>query len=279
MNILIINLPEATDRLNFQRMQMKRLGLDFEIVTAVEGQSIDPVYYQKMRTTGMRILSHNEVGCFLSHLECWQRCVESNQPTMVFEDDAVIGNVLPHVLTDFLTMIPDGPSILSLEFFSTKKRVSKRVADLNNGAGSIYNLAFAGAGAAAYIIWPKAAKLCLEKARKQISLADIFLYSIKGTHLYQIVPALVMQLGVCGHEGIIGNAASSTINSAGSRRATSLQSFIANPMTRVRRIQSWLLTVWARHIVPVENTGIHVTAHHSVLESLAETKRLLKWLS
>ena len=46
MQILVINLPDSTDRLKFQQEQLKRLGLDHEIIRAVSTNYVhEQVHY------------------------------------------------------------------------------------------------------------------------------------------------------------------------------------------------------------------------------------------
>eukprot|EP00957_Ditylum_brightwellii_P123571 9421344-Ditylum_brightwellii.AAC.2 len=32
------------------------------------------------------------IGCFLSHRRCWEQCMKSGKPLLVFEDDVVLGD-------------------------------------------------------------------------------------------------------------------------------------------------------------------------------------------
>ena len=57
------------------------------------------ITYQKLRKMGYdtysdwrdpyinRKLTHGEIGCSLSHLYCWNKCIELNEPILIFEDD------------------------------------------------------------------------------------------------------------------------------------------------------------------------------------------------
>jgi glycosyl transferase, family 25 len=275
MNILVINLPNATERLEFQRTQMTRVGLEFERVEAVRGQDIDDNYYHRMAATGPRLMTRNEVGCFLSHLRCWEKCVELDEPVLILEDDAVLSSNFFDLVKEIVKNISTEPLIVSLETFGSKKRVSKKRFSIGGGVFSVYDLAFAGAGACSYIMMPSAAKLCLEKAKKKIGLADLFLFSVRGTQLAQLVPAIAMQLCLFGDIGNLSGAATTSINVPGSGRPTGFESFIANPMTRLRRLKSWFMTVWQRHIRPSENSHVSVVPSDGLMKSLIETKRLL----
>lgn len=279
MEILVINLPQAKERWDFQCTQLKRLGLDFKQHVAFSGQDIDTSYYYKMYATGPRALSRNEVACFLSHRNAWQRCIDLGRPIIVLEDDSVLIDNFALIVNEFLSVVATKPYIVNLEMASPKKRLSKKIYTDQNGNYSLYKLAFAGSGAGCYLITPSAAKLCLAKSESKIGLADIFLFSVSGVDLLQAVPAMTMQLCFFGEAGKIGEAAETSINTNDSRRPTSLESFFANPMTRVRRLESWFITVWQRHILSVESADVTVVPHEGLFVSLTETKRLLKWLN
>lgn len=272
MKVFVINLPEAKERMSFQQAQMTRMGLDYERVEAISGQGVEDAYYKKMYTSDVRILSRNEVACFLSHHKCWVKCVELNQSVAIFEDDSVIDDSFRNIVPEIVNGLADGPFIVNLEVFGTKKRVSKKRFSLKSGAFSIFDIVFAGAGAAGYIISPSAAELCLEKSKRSIGLADIFLFSVRGTILVQVVPAVVAQLGFFGELGSLGKAARTSINIEGSKRASGFESFLANPMTRVRRLRSWFTAIWKRRMQWVGGEHVPVVASDGLAESLIKTR-------
>jgi glycosyl transferase, family 25 len=272
MKILLINLAQASDRLAFQTAQFERMGLSFERVEAVRGDDVDPAYYKKMAASGLRLMSKNEVGCFLSHLTCWKKCVALNEPVLILEDDAVVGDDLVTILNAQHPI--NAPFIMSLEIYSSKKRLGTKIYDFNNNQ-SLYELIYAGAGSGGYMITPNAATLCIEKANHQIGLADLFLNTVKGVKYSQLVPACVMQLCFFEPSPIIQAAMQTSINSDNSRRPSSIESFLANPMTRVRRIKSWFVSRYQRFIKLTPNAHIAVTPSEHLYHSLEQTKKYL----
>ena len=72
------------DKSNLLKNKMKR----FE---AVDGKDIDLTNYLEPGISA-RLLEKRRgwIGCALSHMELWQRCVDINKPILVFEDDNVI---------------------------------------------------------------------------------------------------------------------------------------------------------------------------------------------
>ena len=72
------------DKSNLLRNKMKR----FE---AIDGKDIDLTNYLAPGISA-RLLEKRRgwIGCALSHMELWQKCVDINKPILIFEDDNVI---------------------------------------------------------------------------------------------------------------------------------------------------------------------------------------------
>jgi len=100
MKTVVINLESRKDRLEaFNKNNLKYIS--YERIEAVNGYDID---YKKLTEDGYdtdhnwidpilkTTITKGEVGCFLSHYKLWQRCIESNEPYLILEDDAIIGD-------------------------------------------------------------------------------------------------------------------------------------------------------------------------------------------
>lgn len=93
--VMLINLPRSTDRLARMRQRLKELGLDYELLPAVDGRAdwdhlrstVDVTAFE--RHVGRDVLP-GEVGCYHSHLQAWRRLLASDaQVLLVLEDDMV----------------------------------------------------------------------------------------------------------------------------------------------------------------------------------------------
>jgi hypothetical protein len=101
MKVRVINLPHREDRRKaFTKANETKLHWkDWEFVDAVDGSKLN---YDLLTKMGFdtdhnwrdpilkRGLTWGEVGCFLSHWRLWEEVVESDEPMLILEDDAVL---------------------------------------------------------------------------------------------------------------------------------------------------------------------------------------------
>ncbi len=194
MNVLIINLAEATDRLSFQEKQMLRLGLDYEILRAVSTQHISETTHYQLSMGWERPLRRAELACFLSHHKAWQTILKKKQPMLILEDDALLSRY-----SAILLKMLEQQTHCDLVTFEVRGR-QKLV-----GVGqtlvedfSLVPLYQDRTGAAAYVLWPNGAQILLDKAKTTPpGLADAFISSTYQLRCLQVEPAAAIQLDQC----------------------------------------------------------------------------------
>ncbi|GHB73468.1 hypothetical protein GCM10008107_23670 [Psychrosphaera saromensis] len=97
--VFLINLDKSTDRLELCKKELEKFGVEFERVAAVYGkdlsqQQVDDVYnadnnYKLYKKS----LSLGEIGCYLSHITCWQKIIdESLDYAVILEDDFILSD-------------------------------------------------------------------------------------------------------------------------------------------------------------------------------------------
>lgn len=105
MHIHVINLARSTERRAFMQAQLAPLGLPFSFFEASDARAPGFAQHNRhqeavaLRRTG-QALSLGECGCFASHHRLWQRCVDTQQPLVVMEDDVVLCPSLGEALQD-----------------------------------------------------------------------------------------------------------------------------------------------------------------------------------
>jgi GR25 family glycosyltransferase involved in LPS biosynthesis len=105
------------------------------------------------------------MGCFYSHLRLWNKCVNLNEPIIIFEDDVIIvRKFVPVKWTDVL--------ILATSWHGLAKRYYKYLEFSNEEPKAVeyhYNCV---PGTAGYAITPEAARKLLKKYKNSYTLAD-----------------------------------------------------------------------------------------------------------
>ncbi len=93
--VLLINLPRSVERRERMQQRLATLGLDYELLPAVDGRAR---WDELLPSVDLKAFQHHaggdvlpgEIGCYHSHLQAWQRLVESDaQVLLVLEDDMV----------------------------------------------------------------------------------------------------------------------------------------------------------------------------------------------
>ena len=91
---MVINLDRSPDRWMSTRSQLEKIGISAERVPAVDGKNLAPPLYRKKSSLNLgcpRDLLPGEIGCYLSHLNCWKKLLQSNEKfALIMEDDILI---------------------------------------------------------------------------------------------------------------------------------------------------------------------------------------------
>lgn len=196
MKALVINTDSANERMDFQKKQLKHLGIEFTRISACELGSINSPIYQKFYKTWERPLKLTEVSCFFSHKKAWSLVLERNEPMLILEDDVLLSKNVPHILKKLIKM--KDIDHITLENRSRKKIVSKKIVKTLSNEISLVRLYQDRTGAAGYILWPNGAKKLLDKYNKGvIAIADAFISSAYNLNSFQIEPAMIIQFDQC----------------------------------------------------------------------------------
>jgi glycosyl transferase family 25 len=200
MNIFIINLPDAVERRQFQETQLSRLGLDYEILSAISTNDINESTYKKHYYDWQRPLRNVEVACYYSHRTAWQKIIDNNKPALILEDDALLSNhsgELLNALGRFTTA-----DFVQLEVRNRKKLIAKKGVHITS-RHKLHRLYLDRTGAAGYVLWPSGARKLIECEKKHgIGLADAHITACYNLIGYQSEPAVIIQLDQCANYNI-----------------------------------------------------------------------------
>src|SRR5262249_32883389 len=93
MHVYVINLARSLDRRAHITAELRKTGLDYEIITAVDGRDLD------LGDSGLidpLLLAKNSfpagtAGCALSHLSAYQKSIADGlDQALILEDDVVL---------------------------------------------------------------------------------------------------------------------------------------------------------------------------------------------
>ena len=190
MKIYMITLKTSSDRINFQRKQMRTLGLEVEFFDAITPDqlpsSIPETYWQQWE----RPIKPTERACFLSHLKLWEKIAANDKPALILEDDVIISSHLSKFINNVVNV--SGIEHLSLESRGKKKLLArKHKISINNIR--IYRMYWDRAGAAGYILWPVGARKLVERSNAGAALADAMISQLSALNSFQSEPALLYQ--------------------------------------------------------------------------------------
>ncbi|MBK2001317.1 glycosyltransferase family 25 protein, partial [Campylobacter sp. 2018MI35] len=212
MKFLIINLKKATQRKKYISQLCQKYKLDYEIIEAVDGKTIDKneylniVDYDKMLNFHKRKLGLGELGCSLSHKKCYEKMLrEDVNHAIILEDDAYFDERL----LNFLKYINEFPKDLELLLLGHQRQVYnddgfriespysrrfvKKIANYK-----IRRLISRGNGTYGYFITKNGALKLLSHLKKMYLPIDALTCNEKVLNTYALFPVLI-----CAHENFM----------------------------------------------------------------------------
>ena len=199
-NIEIISLAGDHARKRFQEAQMLRLGLKADFLDATTPDDLPKEMMEKLTSAWARPLRQTEVALTHSHRTAWKRVLATNRPTLILEDDAVLCESLPTVLSE-LSSISD-LEFVQLETFNVPKLIDKNLKKLKTSHYEIGRLYRDRGGAAAYLVWPGAAEKLINSLEKSYPPADAAIHLAPKILRHQIIPACAIQAMHVSEESI-----------------------------------------------------------------------------
>ena len=191
-------------------------------------------------------MSKAEVACFFSHRLAWTEIVRLQQPCLILEDDAVL-SVKVRSFIDVLS------KRTGLDHVSLETRGRKKILGEKNGryfGVDLRRLYLDKSGAAAYILWPKAASDLLLQMDGRVALADSALCLAGFVHSYQADPALAVQADQCGFYGLsMPIDPASIIGHSNKIKRTPATDWLNFCRCKTRRLLSQIKQAWCHRFV------------------------------
>ena len=189
IQVLVISLERSTDRRDRVRHELKKFSLEWAFLNAVDGFALKalPQSYDQSKVKRLQgyELTPGEIGCYLSHMKAWEKCVKQNKITLIFEDDFVINGDLSHTVDTLVNM----DRKWSLVRLAALYDVEHKIIDRGEGIELVENKGDP-VGAAAYLINPSAAAQLIKCSAAIYEPVDHYLehYSKHGLRMLAIKP-------------------------------------------------------------------------------------------
>lgn len=120
------------------------------------------------------IPSMGAVGCFYSHIKCWELCVKTNRPLVVIEEDVKLNKFCQISIRAALAKLPPKCNFVSLMYQFARHENDKTNSKWHQLQGPFFG------GTQMYVVWPDAAKLFLSNAVPVLCQVDQWI----GTKIY-----------------------------------------------------------------------------------------------
>lgn len=191
--VYVINLNRRPERLASITESLRRLGLSFERIAAVDGAELSAA------EDTVRTLGRAEHGCLVSHYEALRRFLASNETAaLVLEDDAKVASDLPSAL-EGKDWWPPGRGLIKLDIVFGRPRYLGRVCGQTPSGRDLREMAMGNAGCAGYLIDRAAARHLLRRNDDPTFPIDRIMFDFRvsptANHLrpVQCVPPMVAQ--------------------------------------------------------------------------------------
>ena len=184
----VVNLDRSIERFRCISESLESFGLSFTRISAIDGKLLTKNELQKLavpkdeRLLCFRELTPGEVGCFLSHRECWKKLVESDQNwALILEDDCVFSTNAKSLM-ETENWIPKDIQLCQLAHIGCsgeKVIIERRKYKLFNGSEVVRVIKPHHIGTLAYLIHRDVARVALDATRKIEAPVDEFLFSMR----------------------------------------------------------------------------------------------------
>ncbi len=178
MKIFVLSLLNSVERREKVSTLLKEHKLNFEFIDGIDGRKADPhllaLYNERefIYNYGRKAVL-GELGCYASHMLAWKKCIELNEPIVIFEDDFRLKEGAVQALDECEKLIDDY-HFIRLEDGNKKPQYKVKS---TNGM-TLFNYFKVPQCATCYAISPIAAKKLLNNS-EHISLpVDVFIRNV-----------------------------------------------------------------------------------------------------
>jgi glycosyl transferase, family 25 len=194
VKIVVISLPTSQDR---RAKAIEKLGsknLEFEFLDAIDGRTDNHPYLKNYNEKAYllnrcRKAAPGELGCYVSHLLAWEKCVTLNEPIVVLEDDFELTENFVDGLK-FVEQYLDKVAFIRLERIKTNYHAASPYKGEKFSLKMQLKVEMCATG---YVVTPQAAKTFIAKGSEICAPVDLFLRHtlIHKQLMYVLTPFIV----------------------------------------------------------------------------------------
>ncbi|CAV27221.1 Glycosyltransferase [Vibrio atlanticus] len=205
---IIISLERKSERfLSSQEQLLNIKKLDIEKLSGVDASlSKDHPLMNRYDEAAFyalngRVAVPGEIGCYSSHYLAWEKCIELNQPIIIFEDDVMVDVDVFEKTVQHASEHIEECGYIRLENYSNKREYNYVVENLDDEQSLVRHIK-TPLCMTAYMITPHVAKTFIEKSERFLYPVDVFIRNVwlHKQPTYGVSPA-----------GLTGGAADSVI--------------------------------------------------------------------
>lgn len=222
LHVFLINLDRSADRLARCAPILNGLGLSWERVPGTEGKQLSAAHLAALNPhpaphgEWFRPLTPGEIGCFLSHLRCWQ-LIEARGLAcgLVLEDDFDTLDACTLANLQTLADSATGPHAWDLLKLTRLRRHATQVALLDSGGSDVgLGLCFGGKGpedGTAYLVSRSGAAKLTPQRDRLLRPVDFELKHFweRDLTVYSASPDMFWQVGSDIAQSMIGDGRAS----------------------------------------------------------------------
>lgn len=134
IDVYLINLDSSVERLKQADTELKKYNMTYQRISAVDGRELNIHDYKKYDSKQAyqlmgRDLLGAEIGCYLSHLRCIERFLESDADYLiVLEDDLILESDLPTISLQLLAWLEEqNYNWYLMSLAANKRKISKHL--------------------------------------------------------------------------------------------------------------------------------------------------------
>ena len=197
MKIVVISLPTSQDRRAKVTQLLGDKSIEFEFLDAVDGRTGNHPYLNdyKEKTyllNRCRKAAPGELGCYVSHILAWEKCVALNEPIVILEDDFELTEDFVAGLK-FVEQYTDRVTFIRLENMVKTHYVASPYKDEKFSLVKQLKVEMCATG---YVITPKGATALLANGKEMCAPVDLYLRHtlLHKQLMYALIPHIVYPL-------------------------------------------------------------------------------------